>query len=240
MPGVLSMPVRVAVVEDETIVARRLIRLLRDLLGRKLERLDHLPTLKGALDHLREHPIDLLFLDLNVYGEDGFRLLAEAAASSFQTIVVSAHADRALEAFEYGVLDFVPKPFDEARLRQALGRFETREKGLRDRLRVLAVRRGGELRLIPIDDLLYVRGADDYAELHLKDGSAHLHDKTLAALTLLLPARFERIHRSTIVDLLEVEAFLTEPGSRYFVRLSDGTRLAVSREKARDLRSRFV
>jgi DNA-binding LytR/AlgR family response regulator len=56
---------------------------------------------------------------------------------------------------------------------------------------------------------------------------------------LLLPARFERIHRSTIVDLAKVESFLTEPGSRYFVRLSDGTRLAVSRGKVADLRSRW-
>ena len=97
----------------------------------------------------------------------------------------------------------------------------------------------GELQLIQVNELLYVSAADDYATLHLRDGSVHLHDKTLTALALLLPARFERIHRSTIVDLSEVQGFLTEPGSRYFVRLSDGTRLAVSRSKVADLRSKW-
>jgi two-component system response regulator LytT len=237
--SVLSSPVRVAVVEDEQIIARRLLRLLRRLLGNRLERLDHLPTLHEAFAHVGKHPIDLLFLDLNLYGEDGFRILREAAASSFQTIIVSAHGERALEAFEYGVLDFVPKPFDEARLRKALGRVESREEDLRQRLRNLAVRRSGEIHLIPVDELSHIRGSGDYSELHTKNGAVHLHNKTLTALALLLPAHFERVHRSVIVDLRQVKSFLSEAGSRYFLRLVDGTRLPVSREKVQGLRARW-
>lgn len=237
--GVLSTAVRVAVVEDEEVVARRLLRLLRRLLGDRLIRIDHLPTLHEALRHVRSQPVDLLFLDLNLYGEDGFRLLHHAAASSFQTIIVSAHHDRALEAFEYGVLDFVPKPFDEARLRKALERYKSRESSLRERLRVLAVRRAGEVLLVPVEEVSYIRGSGDYSELHTKDGAVHLHDKTLTALALLLPSRFERIHRSVIVDLTQVERFVSEPGSRYFLCLADGIQLPVSRERVRDLRTRF-
>lgn len=237
--SVLSVSVRIAVVEDEPVIARRLLRLLRRLLGSRLKRLDHLPTLHDAFAHVREQPLDLLFLDLNLYGEDGFQILGEAAAHSFQTIVVSAHHHRALEAFEYGVLDFVPKPFDETRLRKALKRYESREEGLRQQLRVLAVRRAGEVRLVPVDEVTHIRGSGDYSELHTQDGSVHLHDKTLNALALLLPTSFERVHRSVIVDLRQVESFLNEPGSRYFLRLVDGTQLPVSREKVRELRARW-
>jgi len=176
---------------------------------------------------------------LNLYGEDGFRILREAAASAFHTIIVSAHHGRALEAFEYGVLDFVPKPFDEARLRKALERYEKREEGLRQRLRVLAVRCAGEVRLVAVDEVTYIRGSGDYSELHTKDGKAYLHDKTLTALALLLPTCFERVHRSVIVDTRQVESLLNEPGSRYFLRLVDGTRLPVSREKVQGLRARW-
>lgn len=190
---------RIAIVEDEAIVARRLERMVRDILGES--DIDVAPSLAAALDRLRR-PLDLLFLDLNLNGRDGFSLLEEAAASRFQTVVVSAHHEQALRAFDYGVADFVPKPWSEERLRLAIDRATRREP--QGRARTLVVRKGRELRSIPIDEIAYVRGADDYSELHLADGSAHLHEKSLTALEALLPAGFARVHRSFIANLSRV------------------------------------
>ena len=185
--------------EDEAIVARRLERMVRDILGDS--DIDVAPSLAAALDRLHR-PLDLLFLDLNLNGRDGFALLEEAAASRFQTVVVSAHHEQALRAFDYGVTDFVPKPWSEERLRLAIDRATGHEP--RGRARTLIVRKGRELRSIPTADLVYIRGADDYSELHLADGSAHLHEKSLTALGTLLPAEFARVHRSFIANLSRV------------------------------------
>lgn len=219
----------VLIVEDEEVVSRRLARLTRLILGPRLRSLEIIPTLAAALALLQERTLDLVFLDLDLNGDDGFRLLGEAAAGSFQTIIVSAHADRAIRAFEYGVTDFVAKPYGEDRLRQALDRVDQREPALRERLRVLAVRRHGEIRLLAIDTIVRIAAADDYSELHCSDGTTWLHDKTLSALEQLLPARFERVHRSHIVDVRRIASWQVAEGSRYQLVLDRGDEVPASR-----------
>lgn len=188
---------RIAIVEDEAIVARRLERMVRDIVG-DVDSLEVAPTFHHALDVIRR-PLDLLFLDLNLSGRDGFALLEEAAASSFQTVIVSAHHDQALRAFDYGVTDFVAKPWSEERLRTAIERATAVGKA-----RKLVVRKGRELRTIAAAQIVYIRGADDYSELNLDDGSVHLHEKSLSALEALLPSEFARVHRSYIANFAKV------------------------------------
>jgi DNA-binding LytR/AlgR family response regulator len=188
--------VRIAIVEDEAIVARRLERMIRALANPA--EVTVAPTLDDALTLIRSRAIDLLFLDLNLNGLDGFRLLEEAAASPFQTVVVSAHHEQALRAFEYGVTDFVAKPWSEERLKLALARVSAREP--QRRATTIVVRKGRELRTIAVAQIVFIQGADDYSELHLADGSVHLHEKTLSALETMLPESFVRIHRSYIAN----------------------------------------
>ncbi|WWW34360.1 response regulator [Stenotrophomonas rhizophila] len=73
------------------------------------------PTSEAAGDRLQRAVYDGLLLDLNLGGEDGFELLRRAVAGRYHCVVVSAHRERALQAFEHGVLDFVPKPFSRER-----------------------------------------------------------------------------------------------------------------------------
>jgi DNA-binding LytR/AlgR family response regulator len=197
----------IAIVEDESVVARRLERMVRGVIADA--NINVAPSFGSALELLRVRSIDLLFLDLNLHGKDGFRLLEEAAAAPFQTIVVSAHQEQALRAFEYGVTDFVAKPWSAERLRLAIDRAAAREP--QQRARMLVVRKGRELRTIPIASIVYVRGADDYAELHLADGSVHLHEKSLSALEALLPETFVRVHRSYIANAAKAHALRTAP-----------------------------
>ncbi len=230
---------RIVVVEDEEVIARRLERLIRKALGDRVAAFHSAATLDDAMQLLDQERIDVLFLDLNLHGQDGFELLGGVASRSFQTIVVSAQHDQALRAFQFGVTDFIPKPFDEARLRQALGRLTQREPSLRQRLKYLAVRKAGRILPIPLDDVLYVQGADDYSELHCLDGARHLHDKTLRDLERLLPDSFQRVHRSYIVSIPRVQAYRSKPGSRYFVELTNGEEVPVSRAKYRELKNRM-
>lgn len=231
---------RVLIVEDEEMVARRLERLLRQLLAERALTLKRASSVASALAGLAEGDIDLLFLDLNLNGRSGFQLLGDAVSRSFQTIIVSAHEEQAIRAFEYGVTDFVPKPFTEARLLKALERVFTRDEPSRETMRYLAVRRGGEIRPLRIDEVVYLQGAGDYAEIRCRDGSTHLHDKSLTALEHLLPASFLRIHRSYVANLAFVEALRSEPGTRYALALTTGEEIPVSRTRVAALRLRLV
>ncbi|MFL6248864.1 MAG: LytR/AlgR family response regulator transcription factor [Thermoanaerobaculia bacterium] len=224
---------KIAIVEDEAIVARRLERMIGALVADSSIRVA--PTLHDALDLIRAVPIDVLFLDLNLNGRDGFRLLEEAAAAPFQTVVVSAHHEQALRAFDYGVTDFVAKPWSEERLRTAIERVTSREP--RGRAQTLVVRKGRELRSIPATDIVYAQGADDYAELHLADGSVHLHEKTLNTLETLLPPGFTRVHRSYIVNMARVRGLRTGP--RLALVMEDDSLVPVGRVYRDGLRERF-
>ncbi|MCJ8270572.1 MAG: response regulator [Psychrosphaera sp.] len=119
---------QVVIVEDEPVIAERLERQISQILGEKLGKIIWFDDLDDAQEHLAEHSIDLLFLDLNLHGDDGFDLLKTVTADSFHTIIVSAHADQAIKAFEIGVLDFVAKPFTQQRLEQAINRMLTQEQ----------------------------------------------------------------------------------------------------------------
>jgi two-component system response regulator LytT len=201
---------RIAIVEDEAIVARRLERMVRDIVGTE-SAIDVAPSLGEALELVRGRALDLLFLDLNLNGRDGFQLLEEAVAAPFQTVVVSAHHDQALRAFEYGVTDFVAKPWSAERLRLAIDRV-TKRDARGGSARRLVVRKGRETRSIEIGQIVYVRGADDYSEIHLDDGTAHLHEKSLTALEAILPAAFTRVHRSYIVNAAKARGLRSDNG----------------------------
>ena len=224
---------KIAIVEDEAIVARRLERMVTALLPDSSIRVA--PTIGDALQIIRATAIDLLFLDLNLNGRDGFGLLEEAAASAFQTIVVSAHHDQALRAFDYGVTDFVAKPWSEERLRTAVERVTSREP--RGRANTLVVRKGRELRTIPVSDIVVARGADDYAELHLADGSVHLHEKTLSSLETLLTPEFVRVHRSYLVNMARASGFRTSP--RVALVMDESSLVPVGRAYREAVREHF-
>jgi two-component system response regulator LytT len=228
--------VKVLLVEDEALVAARIERLLRQVLGERLSSLAVLPSLDSAQLYLQDTAIDLLLLDLNLNGRDGFELLQHAVAGSFHTIVISANKQRAIEAFEFGVLDFIGKPLTAERLQKALDRFTG--AGLRPAaaLKYLAVRRRNTLRLVDIQDILYIKGAGMYSELHLRNGRVELHDKSLQRLLDVLPAAFQRVHKSYIVRLTDVRHLLSHGSSKYEVELVSGVRLPVGRERYKELK----
>ncbi|HVU22586.1 MAG TPA: LytTR family DNA-binding domain-containing protein [Opitutus sp.] len=230
---------RVMIVEDEPLLARRLERFCQELLGERLESVRTAGFFAEASARLDESPIDLLLLDLNLHGRDGMELLGRSVAESFHTIIVSANTEQALRAFEFGVIDFVPKPFSKERLAQALARVTDRDGRAAGAARFLAVKKYGKVELVEVDRVLYVEGAGAYAELVLEDGRRELHDKTLEKLHALLPAGFERIHKSFVVRWSAVKALHAREGSHYEAELRNGLRLPIGRARYKELREKF-
>jgi DNA-binding LytR/AlgR family response regulator len=230
---------RLLIVEDEPLIAQRLERMCREILGSALEIVIHAARPEETEVRLAESPIDLMLLDLNLEGSDGMQLLKRSVAGSFHTIIVSANTDRALEAFEYGVLDFVPKPFTRERLAQALGRSTGASARADYAAKYLAVRKHGRIELIAVSDLLYAKGSGSYSELALSTGATELHDKSLEKLQALLPPVFERIHKSYLVRMSAVKALHASEGSHYEVELKNGTRLPVGRTRYKEIRAKL-
>jgi DNA-binding LytR/AlgR family response regulator len=229
---------RVVILEDEPLIARRLERLTRNLLADELERIDCVATLAQARACLERNDGAVLLLDLNLSGQDGFDIVSQAAVESFHTIVVSANTDRALEAFELGVVDFVPKPFSAERLAKAFDRVKTRNADVRTRF--LAVSIGGKVELISIESVVAVHGDDDYSSLETADGRRHLHRKTLTALEQLLPANFVRVHRSHIVNMDCVARIVAQDRGNRSILLKSGTSVPIGRSYAGAFAGRVI
>lgn len=230
---------RILIIDDEARIAARIERFVRELLGSSLTSLARCDSIELGIEHIRRYGIDLLFLDLNLNGQDGFDVLKSVVAESFHTIVVSAYTDKAITAFEYGVLDFIGKPFAIERLKQALDRVSLKSATLQSSLKFLAVKTRGQIRLIPVEDVLFVKGAGVYAELHLHNGSKALHDKTLEKLAQLLPDSFDRIHKSYLADSRYFAGIHIQSGGRYTLQLTNGQQLPIGRSRYEQLKQYF-
>ena len=228
---------RIVIIEDYPPVARSLARQVNEILSETAITLHMFRKLDEAQAYLSRHPVDLVLLDLNLNGENGFKLLRQSVAGSFYTIVVSANTDRALEAFEYGVLDFIPKPVREERLRKAFSRLLGNQERAHPALKYLAVKKGDRIDLIELDRIQYIKGAGKYAELFLCDGTTALHDKSLENLQILLPDAFFRIHKSYLVDLARIKSLAVHGGGRYEIHLHCGKQLPVGRSRYRPLKA---
>ncbi|PBS12400.1 DNA-binding response regulator [Lysobacteraceae bacterium NML93-0792] len=226
---------RILIVEDEPLVRQRLLRMCVELAGGRA-RFDAVGDLDSAGDSLQRSVYDGLLLDLNLGGEDGFDLLRRAVSGRHHCVVVSAHRERALEAFELGVLDFVPKPFSRERLGAALSRLIDVAPSGSGRARYLGIWRAQGTALVELADVLWIRADRDYSQLRMLDGRSELHDKSLASLGALLPPDFVRCHRSYVVNLRHVRSLHAGSGSRYWLVLVGGTELPVGRAHVAALR----
>jgi len=229
----------ILIVEDESRIAKRIERMSRAILGDTLQTLKHINTLHEALNFIENNELDLVLLDLNLNGNNGFDLLATAVSKSFHTIIISAYKEQAITAFEYGVLDFVPKPFNRDRLEKALHKTITNAKVRTNEIKFLAVKKRQRIQLISTTEVLYIKGAGAYTELSLADGRKELHDKSLEKLEQLLSSSFERIHKSYLVKMTEVNEIIVESGSKYIARLKNGERIPIGRTRYKEIKAKW-
>ena len=186
---------------------------------------------------------DLVFLDIQMPGGDGFSLLREdrAAESLPMVVFTTAFAEHALEAFDANAIDYVLKPIDQARFDQAMDRVKKHWRGLQSdhgRLSVdgnhryarrISVQAAEKSMVIPVADIDWIRADDNYVRIHV-GGNTYLHRETLRHLCESLdPNHFLRIHRSIVVNMDRIREVHTMFQGHAEVVLHDGTRLDLSR-----------
>lgn len=241
MSDSLPTPIRAVVVDDEELARRLLMELLASRPGIEIvaECVNGYEAVK-AVSELRP---DLLFLDIQMPKLDGFEVL-ELVGHDVAVVFVTAYDEYALRAFEVHAVDYLLKPFSEARLQEAL--VHAREH-LADRRSLpiaplvaaarpagvpverVVVRDGAKVHVIPVGRLDYVQAQDDYILLR-SEGKSFLKEQTMAEIELLLdPTRFVRIHRSFILNVERLSRVEPYGKDTRVAILSDGTRLPVSR-----------
>ena len=241
------MKIRTVIVDDEPL-ARERIRTL-------LEREDDVEVVaecgsgqEAALALERESP-DLVFLDVQIPGPDGFAVLEGVAPETAPVVVfVTAYDQYALQAFEVHAVDYLLKPFDEERFRKALDRARGAVAGRDGRtvnekllsllkdlkapaayLERLVVKSAGRLFFLRTEEIDWIESAGNYVCLHV-GAETHLLRETMSGLESRLdPARFVRIHRTAIVNIDEIKELQPLFHGEYQVVLRDGTQLTLSR-----------
>ena len=196
--------------------------------------------------------VEVVFLDIRMPGLDGLELarVFSSMAVPPSVVFVTAHDDRAVDAYEVGAVDYLLKPLRAERLAASLDRIlANRAAGAAEPVReessedeVVPVELAGTTKLVPRSAVRYVEAQGDYARLHTHEGS-HLVRIPLSVLEdRWREAGFVRIHRSFLVSLpLVTELRLS--GSGYVVRVGSGpdcAELPVSRRHTRELKDRLV
>ncbi|MEM7104753.1 MAG: LytTR family DNA-binding domain-containing protein [Bacteroidota bacterium] len=231
---------KILIVEDELRVAKLLEKNVRLIWEEVLTNITVINNLTEAEIFMSQNEIDLLFLDLNLNGRNGFDLLNDFVSRPFFTIVVSAYRDQAIKAFEYGVLDFIPKPFNQERLKTAYLRSIGQAKEPSPEIKNLTVKKKGKLLLVPVIEILYIKSDGHYAELHLRNDKLEISDKPLDRLEVLLQNDFIRIHRSYLVRVNAIKEVLRFPGSRYEIALHSDLNLPLSRTRYKSVISKVA
>lgn len=186
---------------------------------------------------------DLLFLDVQMPECDGFDVLELLGADLPPAIVfVTAYDHYALRAFEAGALDYLLKPFDNARFELALSRAKQKIALGKDhprRLDRLAVKSAGQIAFLALAEIDWIEAADYYAAVHI-GARTHLLRRSLSDLEQDLdPALFCRIHRSAIVNLDRVRGLRLNEDGDHTVVLENKATLRLSRRYRKQLQSRL-
>src|SRR5262245_23215196 len=245
--------IRVLIVDDEPI-ARRGIRLQLEAQP-EIEIIGECVNGLEAVAAIEEHSPDLVFLDVQMPELDGFEVIQAVGFERMPTVVfVTAYDQYAIRAFEVHAVDYLLKPFDRERFRDALDHarsdIERRANGaLREQLLALleerqagrrylerlVVKSAGRIFFLDVAEIDWVEAADNYVELHVGKKS-HLLRQTLGHLESRLdPDRFVRIRHSTIVNLGRIKEFRPASGGEYDVVLHSGEVLASSRRYRKKL-----
>jgi two-component system LytT family response regulator len=235
--------IRALIVDDEPLARSNLKVLLRK--DADIESIAECGSGAEAVAEVRGTHPHLLFLDVQMPECGGFQVVEQLKADAQMPVIVfvTAYDEYALRAFDAGALDYLLKPFDDARFLLAMERAKQKiaAQAAIDTQEIprLTVRSAGRVAYVPIPDIDWVEAADYYACLHV-GAKSHLMRQSMTDLEKELDPRiFCRIHRSTIVNLRRVRALKVDDAGDYEVILEGGQKLRLSRRFRKDLQARM-
>jgi two-component system, LytTR family, response regulator len=196
---------------------------------------------------------DIIFLDIQMPKLTGFEVL-ELLEVNPKIIFSTAFDQYAIQAFEKNAIDYLLKPYSKERFGQAIQKISKQaneagdakelsnkisesSKAPDELLNRIAIRIGTQIKVIPVDEISYFESDDDYVRIHTK-GSEYLKEKTMKFFESHLdPVQFIRIHRSYILNVVELDRLERYEKDSYIAILKDGSKLKVSSNGYKALRN---
>lgn len=245
------MKLKTIVTDDEPLARERLKLLLSH--DKEIELVAECKNGKETITCLKSMPADLLFLDIQMPGVNGFDVIDTIGFRHMPpTVFVTAHHEFAVKAFAVQAIDYLTKPIEHLRLQETLVRVKERIAGtaalltqeqLSETLAALrSLPRNGKLYqerfivrdgtrdvLINACDIDWVEAADYYSCLHVAGRKYMLRESIKLLSDKLDPVKFVRIHRSVIVRIEQVREIHRDGRAEYFVLLTCGDRLRMSK-----------
>ena len=218
-----------AMIVDDEAPARSELKFLLDELG-QTEVVAEAASVREAIEKLKEYPVDVMFLDVN---------MPEATGLPPAVVFVTAYSEFALDAFKVSAIDYLVKPVETERLSQAISRVREHvslhvaaQKSER-----IPVEKGGKKILIGIDKIRFVMARDDYAYLQT-DTDRYFSTVSLAQLEKRLDGHgFFRVHRGYLVNLSMVEEIESVSGGTLLLTLNAvDEKIPVSRRRVSALK----
>jgi two-component system LytT family response regulator len=248
---------KVLIADDERLSRQRIRRLLA--FEPECEIAGECENGSDAVRMLALESPDILFLDVQMPELDGFEVVRAIREPPPLIIITSAFDEYALRAFEVHAFDYLLKPFDRKRFRESLHRAKihlTRERSESPDGRIaaliehfanerkapdrIAVRNNGRVVVLKVGEIDWIEASDNYVCLHC-GSETHVLRETMGQMeTRLDPARFVRVHRSTIVNLDRIRELQPWFRGEYRVILRDGTELTLTRSHREKLESRLL
>lgn len=239
---------RALIVDDEPLARRGVALRLREF--KDVEIVGECGDGPSAVDKIVSLKPDVVFLDVQMPGMDGFEVLRALPKDSLPGVIfLTAYEQHALQAFEVHALDYLLKPVDDERFAAAIERArKVTDSAWKDRtaerllemlgctgdkyLSRFTVRTGSRIQIVLAEDTDWISAAGDYAELHVR-GRPHLLRETINTLEENLdPKKFLRIHRSRIVRTAAIVELRGIDNREYVVKLTDGSEHRSSRTYA--------
>lgn len=232
------MPIRTLIIDDEPLARQRIRSLLHN--EDDVEIVGESSGDNDTLETIRQLAPDLVFLDVQMPGQDGFSILKSMPAKNRPLVIfITAFEGHALAAFEACALDYLLKPFKPARFRQALAKVrdrlkaaETKTQGTRPpvgHLQRIVIRHAERMLIVKTEEIDWIESASNYVVLHCGKTN-HVLRETLSSLEgNLSPEQFLRISRFSIVNIDRLRELKQSPGGDYTVSLGEGVDLPITR-----------
>ena len=199
--------IRAIALDDEPLALRIIANYCERIAYITLEKTFTRPD--DAQRHLRRQPVDLVFLDVQMPRQSGLQF-RQQMGPDVMVIFMTAFSEYAVEGFNLNALDYLLKPFSFERFLQAAEKaksaHEVRRHAARDQPQYLLVRADYSLHKIPLGEILFIEGLDDYLKIHVANQKTIVARMTMKSiLEKLPPHEFMRVHRSFIVPVSRVD-----------------------------------
>jgi two-component system LytT family response regulator len=225
------MKIQCFIIDDEP-GARFILRNLLEKQPEDLEVVGEAPGLAEARPLLLSLKPNLVFLDLEMVGSHGFEIFEGGVRPDFEVVITSAHSDQALDAFGFGVADYLVKPLNTQILSRAIQRVRKILAPM-ENSRMITFHTMEGTQIIPSYQIARLEADRNYTWVHGTFGKSLCISKNLGSFeSQLLPCGFFRVHHSHLISLYQVQKINR---SDSLVEMKDGQIIPVSREKKKRL-----